>query len=34
MPTIGLDKVYYAKITEDTNGNESYGIPIHLARAT
>jgi hypothetical protein len=24
MATIGLDKLYYAKITEDENGNETY----------
>ena len=33
MATIGLDKLYYAKITEDTSGNETYGIPIQLAKA-
>jgi len=33
MATIGLDKLYYAKITEDTNGNETYGTPIQLAKA-
>ncbi|KGP74997.1 phage tail protein [Desulfosporosinus sp. Tol-M] len=33
MATIGLDKLYYAKITEDTNGNETYGTPIPLAKA-
>ena len=25
MATIGLDKLYYAKITEDASGNETYG---------
>ena len=25
MATIGLDKLYYSKITEDADGNESYG---------
>lgn len=33
MATIGLDKLYYAKITEDANGNETYGTPISLAKA-
>ena len=33
MATIGLDKLYYAKITEDENGNETYGTPKVLARA-
>ena len=33
MATIGLDKLYYAKITEDDNGNETYGTPIQLAKA-
>lgn len=33
MATIGLDKLYYANITEDTNGDESYGTPIQLAKA-
>lgn len=33
MATIGLDKLYYAKITEDENGNETYGTPIKLAKA-
>ena len=33
MATIGLDKLYYAKITEGTNGDETYGIPIALAKA-
>jgi phi13 family phage major tail protein len=34
MATIGLDKVYYSKITEDaTTGDESYGTPIQLAKA-
>ena len=27
MATIGLDKLYYAKITEDASGNETYGDP-------
>lgn len=33
MATIGLDKLYYAKITEDENGNETYGTPASLAKA-
>lgn len=33
MATIGLDKLYYAKITEDANGNETYGTPTQLAKA-
>ena len=27
MATIGLDKLYYAKITDSENGEESYGKP-------
>ena len=27
MATIGLDKLYYAKITEDANGNETMKLP-------
>ena len=33
MATIGLDKLYYAKITEAENGEESYGMPEQLAKA-
>lgn len=33
MSTIGLDSLYYAKITEDTNGDETYLSPIKLAKA-
>ena len=33
MATIGLDKLYYAKITEDTSGNETYEDPLPLAKA-
>ena len=33
MATIGLDKLYYAKITEDTSGNETYEDPQPLAKA-
>lgn len=32
MPTIGLDKVFYAKIT-DTDEGETYGKPVSLAKA-
>lgn len=33
MATIGLDRLYYSKITEDENGYETYGIPEILAKA-
>ena len=33
MATIGLDKLYYAKITEGANGVETYGAPVQLAKA-
>ena len=33
MATIGLDKLYYAKITEDSSGNETYAEPVQLAKA-
>jgi len=33
MATIGLDSLYYAKITEDANGNETYGTPKMMAKA-
>lgn len=33
MSTIGLDKLYYAKITEDEKGEETYGSPVQLAKA-
>ena len=34
MATIGLDKLYYAPITEDaTTEEETYGIPVQLAKA-
>jgi len=33
MATIGLDKLYYSKITEDSSGNETYGTPVQLAKA-
>jgi len=33
MATLGLDKLFYAKITEDTNGDEAYSTPVQLAKA-
>ena len=33
MATIGLDKLFYAKITEDEDGNETYATPTSLAKA-
>ena len=33
MATIGMDMLYYAKITEGTNGDEVYAVPIILAKA-
>ncbi len=33
MATIGLDRLYYAKITEDQDGNETYATPTPLAKA-
>jgi phi13 family phage major tail protein len=33
LSTIGLDSLYYAKITEGTNGTETYGAPEILAKA-
>lgn len=34
MATIGLDKLYYAPITEDpATGDETYGTPVQLAKA-
>jgi hypothetical protein len=33
MATIGMDKLYYAKITEDNNGEETYGVPMPLSKA-
>ncbi|MEX3505470.1 major tail protein [Corynebacterium sp. LK2510] len=33
MATIGLDKLYYATITEDDSGEETYGTPKQLAKA-
>lgn len=33
MATIGLDKLFYSKITEDEDGNETYATPVPLAKA-
>ena len=33
MATIGLDMLYYSKITEDDDGNETYATPEKLAKA-
>ena len=33
MATIGLDMLHFAKITEDDDGNETYGTPEKLAKA-
>jgi len=33
MSTIGLDKLFYATITEGSNGEETYGTPKQLAKA-
>lgn len=33
MATIGLDKLFYAEIIEDSDGNETYGVPASLAKA-
>lgn len=33
MATIGLDKMYYATITEDADGNETYALPKILGKA-
>ena len=33
MATIGLDKLYYAKITEGDNSEETYSTPTQLAKA-
>ena len=32
MATIGLDKIYYAPITENSSGEETYGMPAVLAK--
>ena len=33
MAPIGLDKLFYAKITEDEDGDETYATPVPLAKA-
>jgi phi13 family phage major tail protein len=33
MATVGLDRLYYAKITEDEKGEETYAAPVSLAKA-
>ena len=33
MATIGFDRLYYSKITEDSNGEETYAVPSVLAKA-
>ncbi len=33
MATIGLDKLYYSKITEGDTGEETYATPVQLAKA-
>lgn len=33
MATIGSDALHYAEITEDAEGNETYGTPVKLAKA-
>ena len=33
MATIGLDRLYYSKITENENGEETYDTPVSLAKA-
>ena len=33
MATIGLDKLFYSKFTEDEDGNETYATPASLAKA-
>ena len=33
MATIGLDKLYYSKITENVGGDETFGTPVQLAKA-
>ena len=33
MATIGMDRLYYAKISEDENGEETYAVPVSLAKA-
>ena len=33
MATIGLDRLFYAPITEAESGIETYGKPLQLAKA-
>ena len=33
MATIGLDRLFYAKINESDDGEETYGVPAILAKA-
>ena len=33
MATIGMDRLFYTTITEDINGEETYGVPIQMAKA-
>lgn len=33
LATVGLDQLYYAKITEDNKGIETYATPVSLAKA-
>ena len=33
MATIGLDRLYYSKITEGANSDETYAAPVSLAKA-
>ena len=33
MATIGMDRLFYSKITEDANGEETYDAPVSLAKA-
>lgn len=33
LATIGMDKLFYAKITEGENGDETYAAPLPLAKA-
>jgi len=33
MATIGLDKMFYSKITEGIGGDETFAAPISLAKA-
>ena len=32
MSPIGFDRLYYSKITEDVNGDETYGTPLPMAK--